>query len=326
MDRSACSDRDFNGLLKQLDEFLKRVLATTTFDVEDIEVKGTCPEIQWNASKSQYVENMKCGGLAKFPREMIARANEFMATTRLTTDQLQAIVDSPLPEEIPKPTVEAEVEVTKSTPKGSLRTKQIDINRIRWYLPLAEHLMVKKSHKVGNQIVATVKDCAIFLALLEFFTLNPNEDGALPYKRFMELWQAMYECGDIPRAWDNKRFAYLRNLLSDKGCIHWINRKYEPNCGKAMKWHASDKLMGDLLELRQKGEEMGQSGQKDVKNADNTMALVCSLGGRSFSDLDYQMTGNPIIRPQMISHVFRIWGFGENETLKEAIEKRKNAA
>jgi len=43
VDRSICSDRDFNGLLKQLDRFLKKVLASTTFDVEDIEVKGAVP-------------------------------------------------------------------------------------------------------------------------------------------------------------------------------------------------------------------------------------------------------------------------------------------
>jgi hypothetical protein len=300
------------------------VLATTTFDVEDIEVKGTCPEIQWSAKDSRWVEGMKCGGLAKFPREMITRADEFMATTRLTTDQLQAMVDSPLPEELSKP-APMEGEVIKM-PVGSVRTKQIDVNRIKWYLPLAGHLMGKKAHKVGKEVVANVTDCAIFLTLLEFFTLNPCPDGALPQKRFMELWQAMYECADISRAWDNKRFAYLRNLLSDKGCIHWINKKYEPNWGRAMKWHASAKLMGDLLKLRQKNEEMGQSAPQDVKNTDNTMALVCSLGGRSFSEFAYEMTGNPIIRPQMISHVFRIWGFDDQETLKEAIEKRKKAA
>ncbi len=325
VDRSTCSDKDFNGLLKQLDKFLKRVLATTTYDVEDIEVKGTCPEITWSAENKHWVEKIKCGGLAKFPREMITRADEFMATTRLTTDELQAIVDSPLPEEeLPTPAPTEEEIVHKSV--GSVRTKQIDVNRIRWYLPLAEQLMGRTPHQVGNQIVANVKDCAIFLTLLEFFTLNPNADGSLPQKRFMELWQAMYECGDISRAWDNKRFAYLRNLLSDKGCIHWINNKYEPNWGRAMRWHASAELMSKLLELRQRSEEMSQSGQKDANNTDNTMALVCSLGGRSFSCLDHQMAGRPKIRPQMVSHVFRIWGFEDNETLKQAIEKRKKAA
>ncbi len=87
VDRSTCSDGDFNGLLKQLDKFLKRVLKTTSFDVEDVEVKGTCPEITWSPENKRYVENIKCGGLAKFPREMITRGEEFMATTRLTTNQ-----------------------------------------------------------------------------------------------------------------------------------------------------------------------------------------------------------------------------------------------
>ena len=58
----------------------------------------------------------------------------------------------------------------------------------------------------------------------------------------------MFECGDISRAFDCKRFAFLRDLISDAGGVEWIDRKYIPGDkdegikGKCCKWKASEEL------------------------------------------------------------------------------------
>ncbi len=86
VDTSTCDEWHFNILLKQFDKFLKRVLAalklrcnscpqdnTTTFDVEDIEAKGAIPEVNWNPKYKKVIDSIKCGGLAKYPREMLTQ-------------------------------------------------------------------------------------------------------------------------------------------------------------------------------------------------------------------------------------------------------------
>lgn len=306
VDRSICSDRDFNGLLKQLDRFLKKVLASTSFDVEDIEVKGAVPELEWNPKFRGVIDNIKCGGLAKFPREMRWRADEFMATTRLTTDELQELVNSPVPEPIVEP-----AQVEKRKPSGSFSGKHIDTERIQQYLPYAEQIMGSQQHQVGNKTAATALDCAIFLTLLEFFTQHPNEDGTLPSRRFKALWEAMYECGDISRAFDNKRFAYLRNLLSDLGLIEWKDNTYLPAGGKAMKWHGSSELMNNLEELR--------------SSNTNTSPLRVILCGKWLDALKVKMENQPPIRPKKVNPIVLNW-YDCVPELEERMRRRKAAA
>ncbi len=336
VDTSICSDRDFNALLKQFDKFLKRVLATlqhscnsrpqdntTTFDVEDVEAKGAIPEINWNPRWKGVIDSLKCGGLAKFPREMITRADEFMNTTRLTTDELQAIVDS-VPE--PPPVVEEEGEHTPAAHKGSILGRHIDPELIRQYLPLAEELMALYKpdvhHRVGNGVATTALDLAAVITLVEFFTLHPNEDGSMPHARFQAMWDAMYEAKDITRAWDNKRFAYLRNMLSDLGMIEWQDETYIPKGGKAMCWHASDRLMGLLEKCRDNAQEQNVEGG-DISINNGLFGGI--LSGRQISEIRKTLAAKPIVRPKMVFAVEYQW-FDDLEKLKQVMEKRKKAA
>ena len=70
----------------------------------------------------------------------------------------------------------------------------------------------------------------------------------MPYKRFAGLWQRLYLDGDVSRAFDNKRFAWIRNRVSDMGGIEWEDVTYGE--GKAAKWKASGELLGMMRECR----------------------------------------------------------------------------
>ena len=343
VDTPSCSEWDFNILLKQFDRFLKRVLATlqlhcnscpqdntTTFNVEDVEAKGAVPEVNWNPKYKGVVDSIKCGGLAKFPREMLTRADEFMNTTRLTADELQAMVDS-VPE-VPIPIEEG----ARPAVRGSVLGKHIDPEHIKCYLPLAKDFMDSysdKVHRVGNQTKATAQDLAAVVAMVEFFTLNPNEDGSMPHARFKAMWDAMYECGDISRAWDNKRFAYLRNMLSDLGFIEWQDETYIPPPpqpkggkvkGKAMCWHASEELMELLERCRENGPAQTITDEEAVVSINKGLCGRI-LSGKQILQIRKNMADKPIIRPKMVFAVVYKW-FDDIDGLEQAMKRRKKAA
>jgi hypothetical protein len=156
--------------------------------------------------------------------------------------------------------------VRSEKPVGSCSDKVISEEELQkldgHYLEVAEILLGTHPLKAGR-VVATVKDLAVFLMLLKWFSQHMNEDGSLPWKRFAGLWTALYKAKDIDRAFDAKRFAALRNYLSSLELLDWTDDTYKQGHwekgvkvgGIACKWKASDVLMGML-----KGERTSLAG------------------------------------------------------------------
>ena len=191
------SAADYNGTLKLVEQWLKRVLATTSFDVETVELKGRCPSVVWGKGFKRVVKHFTMGGLAKMPRDA-TRLAEWEATTRMTANELRK-----LPELYPidEATPEVKKSVKRQATGGSNEGKSIDRERFpevsavgERFVPAPE-LVSKKS-----RVWVTAEDVAIFLVLLEFFGENPNEDGTMPHNRFAGLWQKLYHDGDVSRA------------------------------------------------------------------------------------------------------------------------------
>ena len=80
-------DQGLNDKLRQLDRWLKAELARGGWDVEAVEVKGHAPEFGWGCEKYELL-TYRSGQLAKLPREAMQRADELMATTRMTVSEL----------------------------------------------------------------------------------------------------------------------------------------------------------------------------------------------------------------------------------------------
>jgi len=108
----------------------------------------------------------------------------------------------------------------------------------------------------SGQTVVRVEDFAVFLMILKFFSANINEDGSLPVARWRRLWNSLFRCGDIDRAFCTQRFSVIRNHLSELGLLAWQEQKYylgwtdlngEYHKGKACKWKATETLM-EMLE------------------------------------------------------------------------------
>ncbi len=250
-----------NQVLKRLDYHLKKILRSGDWDVETVEIKGMCPEFTWNGDGR--LTNYKSGLLAKLPRDR-HRFAELMDTTRVDCFELAKL---PLPPKKQKErsagrTVRNSAASVPRSVAGSVTGKVIgdeELEKVQGhYLKVARTLMENHVLRTSGRSVVTAEDVAIFLMLLRFFTMNMNEDGTLPQVRFKRMWQCLYECGDVDRPFDDKRFATIRNYLSSLDLLDWENEKYQIGWmdengryhkGRAACWKAGEVLMEMLDSL-----------------------------------------------------------------------------
>jgi hypothetical protein len=240
VDKSFWSDAEYKGVLGKLEEWLKRVLRSTDFDVEDVELKGTPMTVQWGSRRSE-VRGVTFGFLAKMPKDW-TRFEEWKATTRMTAHELR---------ELPArfPVAEAVVELREESPapkvvKGSVLGKLVDPEVVRKLEAFARELLESNALVVGeaSRAKVVVEDLQMALALVRACTLHPNPDGSMPVMRLKALWDAAFKAGDTSRAFSFHRFQAIRNMLSDLDLLEWEDADY---CfGKACRWRASEKLIG----------------------------------------------------------------------------------
>jgi len=229
IDKTGYTNAAYNRIALDWGEWLRRVLASTAFDVENVEIKGTCPVIQWGKVKGEVV-SYKAGVYAKMPRDA-SRYEEWKDTTVLTVQMLKDMMtNTPLAEPEPQKLETMRQAGSVSWEKMAARAEEM--------LPLAQQLLPKRQTiSPKSRVTAGPEEVSVVLALLEFFSLHPNADGSMPTKRFKSVWDSMYEKQLVSHAWNDKVFAFVRNLLSDAGLVEWIDPTY--TTGRAAKWKAS---------------------------------------------------------------------------------------
>ena len=292
-----------NDLLGQLQAYLRQTIYG--FDIENVEIKGRCPRIIWGSKKGE-VANYKAGTLAKIPRNAL-RFEELKKTTTFSIAELRSLILRPLPEiasivkmvsvlcetktAIPTTIVAPKIvkvsipKVRIEKPVGSCSDKVISLEELQklddHYLEVARTLLGVHTLKAGR-VVATVKDLAVFLMLLKWFSAHMNEDGSLPWKRFAGLWTAVYKAKDIDRAFDPKRFAALRNYLSSLNLLDWTDDTYKQGHwergvkvgGIACKWKASDVLTSMLLLKEEKTSLAGTSASSSLQQTVESLVML----------------------------------------------------
>jgi hypothetical protein len=159
-------DQSANSCLKKLQKYLRRRLAEGQKlgryqGITDVEVKGTCPEIEW---ENNLVKEVRCGQLAKIPVTAIDRPKEFLGLARVPVDIMRRLHGMPI--EFPK---EPQKLTTKSTNdslkrRGSTRRHPISraiIERIgSVYLRVAQQY-IPEPLRTTDRHVATAQDVAI---------------------------------------------------------------------------------------------------------------------------------------------------------------------
>lgn len=261
-------------LTKTLSQWLNHVAIEEGFDIEFVEVKGTLPVIEWGTQKSE-VLSLKMGQLAKIPRDH-SRFPELRGTSVVTPQDLQRLAcrfygQLGSGSGSPSPKVN---KLASGTPDlaGRLRVVPASISGLHFnedhfsgletggrFREAAERLLEGHQIKTSGRQIATVEDVSVFLMIGECFSQNMNPDGSMPTKRWNAMWDALHEAGDIGRAYDDKRFAAVRDWLSSLQLIQWqdssfrigyFNESGEYVKGKAAKWQFSEELMAKLKEER----------------------------------------------------------------------------
>ncbi len=251
-----------NDELKRLAEALTKWLEHHPHDVQFIEVKGLAPI---KTIQDRRLVGYKSGSLAKVPREAVARFEELVATTNLTLTDLGTVIGQPeadCPQPVimmpPKMTVISKSAV-KRTPCGSISGKHIAVEKLPLYERFAERLPECCEVKTSGNHIVSVTDIAIGLMILHFCCKNMNSDGSMPTARVWAMWDAMFQCGDITRGWNGKRYAAIRNYLSSLKVIEWTDETYRmgwgDDKGQAAKWRFNDQFIAELNKLVEEREE-----------------------------------------------------------------------
>lgn len=248
IEKRGYGDSSVNEALNRLQAFLQKTLASTSFDVEMVEIKGHCPVIGW-AEKRGEIKKMQMGQLGKYPQEAGLRQEELKKTTVLRCFDLLKL---PMPEKT-QINGNGKGKRPPASISGCFLTEEAVAKAHSSYLRLATLLLEHHRLATSSKAVVTAMDISIFVLFLVFFTNNMNEDGSLPWARFKNFWDALYKSGDIDRPFHPNRFAAIRNYLTSLGLIEWTDRTYKIGQvdekgrkwgGKACKWKANELLVG----------------------------------------------------------------------------------
>ncbi|QDU80510.1 hypothetical protein Pla110_22400 [Polystyrenella longa] len=260
-----------NGLLKRLQAHLRKLLLEKGFDVGDVEVKGMLPVRKWGEKKGQLL-SYKSGGLIKLPRER-HRFDELKDTTIVETLDLLKLPVVEQKSTLPKSSV------TKTSKGGSISGKlfiEEELAKLNGhYLRCAEALLGKEKLKVNgkNRSTVSAEYLAVYLMLGKYFTENMNSDGSLPWLRWSQTWNAVYEEQDISIEFNTARNAACRRYLDSLGLISWQDNTFAMGVrdddgkvlrkGRAMRWQFDEVLM-QLLEAQEQetGCEIGDSSSR----------------------------------------------------------------
>jgi hypothetical protein len=234
-----CGAVQVNKALKRLEKWLRTEANRINADIEQVEIKGTCPEIEFDA---RLMQSVKYGYFAKIPRE-VSRFEEWEKTTMLRVADLesktfdvpvvleQECVKHPeLPATLPLPeTVKSAKKPASVTTAGSVSGRVISEDELA-SIPQFERLYREWVGPAGlkaRKFVVTEHDFAVAMVLLRHFKADLNVDGSLPCRRVEKIWTALFNAGDVSRPWNHHRWKAIRDYLSTNGHIDWTDHRYE---------------------------------------------------------------------------------------------------
>jgi hypothetical protein len=313
------------ALLRRLMPFLNRIAQEQEFTlgrsgdepmIEFVEAKGTLPIITWGNEWGE-VLHYQSGTLAKIPREGQQRFAELQATAVITMHDLMAL---PLAPKARPKVLSCPVTATQQDDppvsglhftEGSISGRHFGADLLAGlavggqFHTVAETLLNGHPLNTSGRQAVTVEDVAIALIVGEFFTNHMEANGAMPTARWRKMWTALYEGGDINRAWDHHRFKAIRDYLSSLGLIEWQDNTYvlgwrdgrgEYHKGQSAKWKLSQVLMDQLAEAGQAADVL-VSVVDNVDNGEEKKTSSMGTGLTEWVSPLRQLPRKDIIRP-----------------------------
>jgi hypothetical protein len=271
------------NVLEQLDKILKRLLryflAThPEHQVENVEVKGTPHVITWARGNTREIESMKSGALAKLPRDLFDRFEEFQNTTVLDFRDIHDLDKRASKLVIPALRKFSVFKAKGSTPDHPIRKDEIEaINGA--YLEFAR-TWVEKPLATSSRAKVEAEDLAIGFGVVKFCTEKMNADGTLPTQRVKAIWDKMYENREVERAFDFHRWKSIRNLIEEHGGLEMEDRRYYTGFvndqgieikGRAAKWRMASWFVERLVEVASQGYSDDELSENEEKEAEDVL-------------------------------------------------------
>jgi hypothetical protein len=259
--KEGCNDRAVINILKRLDKTLKKLLQVflashPEHEVENVEIKGTPHVITWAKGERRQIESMKSGQLAKLPRDILDRFEEFKNTTALSFDDIYQLEREAEKLVIPGP---EKLSVTKV--RGSIRKHPISKSEVKAihgpYLDFARS-WVEKPLPTSSRAKVDAADLAIGLAIVKYCTSEINADGTMPTRRIKAIWDGLFQSEDIDRAFDYHRWRVIRELIEVEDGLEMVDRRYYTGFvnhqgqvikGRAAQWQMAEWLVEKLDEV-----------------------------------------------------------------------------
>jgi hypothetical protein len=313
LSKEMCNDRAVCHILKRLDNILKKLLQVflathPEHEIENVEIKGTPHVITWAKGARRQIESMKSGDLAKLPRDILNRFEEFKNTTVLSfqdIDELEAKVDRMV---IPGPRKLSVVKAKGSTPNHPIPKDELEAIGGP-YLDFARS-WVPESVGTSSRAKVEAADLAIGLAIVKFCTSKPNRDGTMPTMRIKAIWDKLFENDEVERAFDYHRWRVVRDLIEVQGGLEIVDRRFFTEFvnevgrvirGRAAKWYMAEWLVEKLDEIVITGCRIADTGYKDVglsacHNQGGT--LLNNESDNRLISLPYQDQGGTLLEQQ----------------------------
>lgn len=257
---------DFKPVWRDLCNALDKKCRAEGINIEKIEPKGL-PAVVIK-QKMGVSDSSTMGILIRFPRNIRAA----MGTCVLTPEDIISITEK-IEATIPK----AETIIKESPACSNLLCERDDIDRLEGFGRKALYAY-NPTAVLSNRVRVTVEDVAVALWIITFCKKHHNSKGHTPGNRIRAIWKVLREQGITKRAFDPKRWAFIRNMLSDYGYIDWLDASYAP--GKAMEWEITDELesvLCNLMSSLSSGEEQHYSlppvihGQRPINRWNYTL-------------------------------------------------------
>ncbi|QDV36931.1 hypothetical protein [Tautonia plasticadhaerens] len=279
LDKEGLDDVAVANLLKRLDKVLKTLLrlflAThPEHDIEDVEIKGTPHILTWAKGEGRQIERMKSGQLAKLPRDILDRFEEFRDTTVLSIQKIYELEDRAERIVIPGPRKLSVFRLKGSTRNHPLSTEEAEAIGGP-YLEFAR-TWVPEPLATSSRARVEAEDVAIGLVIVKVCTSKSNADGTLPTARIKAIWGRLYQDGEVGRAFDYHRWKAIRDVIEAQGGLEMVDRRYYSGFvadngryikGKAAKWHMAGWLVETLDEIVGSGQRAesttGSSSDQD---------------------------------------------------------------
>jgi hypothetical protein len=255
-------------ILQKMQEDLRKVAGHSGADIELVEVKGHPPVIDsagiHQARNTAIIRSMVYGQFAKVPRDIEAVA----ALNPVSLDRLAEIAA-----EVP------DVVLTdkKTGGGGGSCSGKVVTEEMLDLLPelekVGEEILAGRNLLEGRKVTAYDVACVLLLAWVFNHGGNANADGAMPTRRFQNMWDSLYEAGDFKRGWSPNRYKAARDLLSSERLIDWLDNTYRhgEGGGRACRWRLTAEMAavidGLLAGLRQ-GQEEGEAPSVNSSLAD----------------------------------------------------------